>query len=504
MFVRMIPLSLTAFAFLIATPLLATDPAKPPANTEYLDIVRRAADALLENARDNIGTRHSGMIMSVLDPKTAKPVPKLGTPPSGVREVDRAVAYGSNANLQQDLYRALQHLSRLTGEPRYDRAAREAFLDFLRITQHPDTGLLAWGEHLCWDCMVEKANSQTKTLIHEPKRKFLFFDLCYAAEPERTLKYAKGLWDHQIGDQKTGDFNRHAKYDHHGPNVGADFPKEGSYFIDTWSRAYEKTKDPVYRTAINTLAGRYAGRTNERGLLDHEGGNLHQRPNQCTCLWVLSLAREYHDAAARMDGETAELLRKMEAKYDKGFLALPHVPDDRERGFVCYTFTDSGKLRPWPEKKTQGYSRHWGLNYGINTTSMFALLSHTKQAQLGATETGNAYRKLVLQAADLYRSVPPPSETDDLWAGEYGMAIFTELAAFRLSHDRAYLESAEKIAKHAIDVLWTKGAVLPRASSKTLDYDVISYPDTLLLSLLALHEHVNGLEPRVEVSDLNR
>jgi hypothetical protein len=227
---------------------------------------------------------------------TTKPLHNLPKAPDGVRTEDRTGPGGSNTNLQQDLYRTMHHLSRLTGDPRYSAAAHAALVDFLRITQNPDTGLLAWGEHLYWNC----------------------FDDC-------------------LGDS-TGNGES----------------------IHTWSQAYGKTKDPYFDHAVRVLATRH--------------------------------------------------LNKLTERHDRGFLGLPHSPNDPKRGYVFFAYTDSGKVRPDVKKQTDGYSRHWAMGYGVHTTSMFATLSYTRQAQLSAGETGDAYRKLVVQAADLYCNVEPDAK----------------------------------------------------------------------------------------------
>ncbi len=471
-------------------------------NAKYLDVVRRTADVILENGRDTYGEQKSGMILSLLDRKTARPLSSLPKAPAGIRHGDRTGLGGSNANLQQDLYRALQHLSRLTGDARYAQAAHAALVDFLQITQHADTGLLAWGEHLYWNCVDDKLGDLDPNKTHEPKRKLAFFDLLYEAEPERTLKYARGLWEHQIADHKTGDFSRHARYHKHAPGRRYDFPKEGSYFIDTWARAYEKMKDPVYAQAVRVLANRYLGRMNGRDLLDFDSSNDPGRVNTCIPLWMVSLAMESHDAAGRLDPETAGVLRKLIARQDRGFLALTHEPADPKRGFIYCAYTNSGK--PRPRKTTDGHSPHWGMGYGSQTTSMFGLLCYTRQTQLGPGKTRDAYRRLVIEAADVYRAAKPDPVGEDLWAGEFGNAIFLEIAAHRLTNERNYLDTARGLADEAIRVFWDEDCPLPRASSRTNHYEVITYPDTLILSLLALHEHVEGVEPRVEISDLNR
>lgn len=474
------------------------------ADDRYLTVVRKATDALLTEGVDIYGPKQTAMIISLLDTKTAKPLEKRPKPPTGVRGSDRVVPYGSNANIQQDLYRVLDELSRITGNERYTKASHAALVDFLRLAQSPETGLLAWGEHMCWDCLNDQAVAAVPTdkLIHEPKRDLLYFDLLYSAEPERTIRYARGLWDHQISDHKTGDFSRHALYDKHGPGRGFDFPKEGGYFIDTWARAYEKSKDPVFLTAIEILAKRFLGRMNDRDLLDFDSSGADERKNTCIPLWMASLAMECDEAAERVDVETAELLRELAKRQDHGFLSLPHDPSVKEHGFVYCAFTDSGQLRP--RYGTEGYSRHWGMGYGVNTTAMFALQCYNRGLLLDDRPGADAYEKLVVAAGDLYYREMPDAKETDIWAGEYGMAIFAEIAAYRLTDDAKYLEGAQVLADRALKDLWSEGAVLPRASTKTSHYEAISYADTLLLSLLALHEHVNKLPPTVPVSALCR
>ena len=81
------------------------------------------------------------------------------------------------------------------------------------------------------------------------------------------LAFAQGLWDHQIRDHKTGNFSRHAGYEHHGPGLDYDFAKEASYFIDCWSRAYQKSRKDVFREPVEVLARRYLGKLNEHNLI---------------------------------------------------------------------------------------------------------------------------------------------------------------------------------------------------------------------------------------------
>lgn len=484
-------------------------------NEKYLYVAQRTIDSIHVHARDIYGEVNSGMILSILRCKDGKPIKEsdlsetaglLPVPPFGVREGDRTGLGGSNTNLQFDLYRAMEHLSRINKDPKYKAAANDALIDFLQITQHPETGLLAWGEHLYWDCFKDCLGEQFNTSkIHEPKRKFLYFDYLYSADPERTIKYALGLWDHQIADKNTGDFSRHARYDYHSPAKGADFPKEASYFIDIWARTYGKTKDIEFLRAITTIANRFLNRTNDLGLCDFDSSGKPDRINWCVTLPLLSMVIESENSLQYVDEETATVLKTLIGKLENGFLSLSHEIENPDKGFICYAYTDSGKPRPLERKKSNGYSRHWGMGYGIKTTSMYGLLAYSRQEQLEKGEKADAYRRMVIQAAKAYQSILPDPKNADIWAVEYGMAILLEIAAYRMSNDNSYLETAQKLADEAISVFWKDGQyAVPQASSLTNYYDCISGPDTLILALLALHEHTSGIQPLVEISDINR
>ena len=501
---RFLHLLLVLIVALLISPPTHTLADASAGKSRFLNVVRRTVDVILENGRDTYGDQHSEMIISVLDRKNGKPMRRLAQPPQGVRHSDRVGPGGSNANLQQDLYRTMRHLSRLTGDPRYEQAARTALQDFIRITQHPDTGFLAWGEHLYWNCLEDRLGDLDPNKTHEPKKKFIYFDLLYDLEPERTLKYAHGLWNHQIADKKTGNFSRHAKYDRHDPRRDYDFAKEGGYFIDTWSRAYAASQDEVFATAVRVLTQRYLNRMSSLGHLALDSTTRPEWFQTSPSLYAVALAAECTDAAERMDANSALLLRQLASAQDKAFLSMPHRPDNSERGFVSYADTESGQPKPVEAKQSNGFSRHWGLGYGVHSTAMIALLCNTRQEQLGDSEPGEEYRRLVVEAATLYLTEQPDPATDDLWAGEYGTVIFTLLAAHRISHESRYLDRAIALADDAVRIFWDKDRPLPRASSKTDYYDVVTGTDTLTLALLAVHEQTTSKDSQIEISDLTR
>jgi hypothetical protein len=72
-------------------------------------------------------------------------------------------------------------LSRVTGDAKYARAADTALADFLTRTASPATGLLAWGEHVCWDLARDAWASGERQPCHEMKREMLFWDRHYSS-----------------------------------------------------------------------------------------------------------------------------------------------------------------------------------------------------------------------------------------------------------------------------------------------------------------------------------
>lgn len=485
-----------------------------PPRTELLPLVRRAVDALVERGTDRWGSERTAMIISILDRRTLEPPQaKMPRAPAGVRAGDRTNAFGSNANLQQNLYETMFQLSEVTGDAKYRDAATAALVDFVRRTQSPATELLGWGEHLFYDLNrdavgTDDAGGTPHPPIHEMKRKFLHWDLLYAREPERVLKFARGLWDHQIYDHKTGDFSRHANWDKHNPRRGFDFTKEGGYMIDVWARAYEASDDPTFVTAVDVLAGRYRGKLNDRNLLDYDS----TRKNYCNNGHNVTLATECDRAAPRFAKAppTAARLHELAASIDRGFLSCAHAPSVADRGFIASCLTENGEPCDREGPGPGGYSVTWGMGYGKQSTAMIGLHCYHRSRQLGDSTAGRAYRELFFAAAERYRATSIPrvekkaEDKLDVWAVEPATAIFLELAAFRATDDAKYLAAADRLADEAVAAFFDSSSPLPKASLLSSHYEVMCGPDTLLLSLLAVACEHHNPPHHVPITDIER
>ncbi|MBI5397628.1 MAG: hypothetical protein HZA91_20210 [Verrucomicrobia bacterium] len=451
----------------------------------YLTVVRRFADAMIERGRDVYGRVHTGMFMGVLDRSTLAPPAKLPGAPGGVRQGDRCDCFGSNLQHQFNFLRCLEILGELTGKPHYRQAAEQAVLDTFRYAQSEATGLIGWGEHLYWDAREDKVSSISPEhkLIHETKRSFPYWDLLWARNPEAAKRFALGLWEHQIHNQKTGDFSRHAYWDRHGPGAKYSFPKEGSYMLDVWSRAYTDTSDPVYLKAIDVLSRRYLGKVNKRGLIEHSEYD----PQRCIPIEMMYLAIHGHESANRLPrGEVRERLERLCAEIDRGFQGLAHEP--KGRGFIRTCFTDSGEVQVWRKEQKNspgGYTPPWESGYGLRISAEFGVKSYDRYQQLPDGEVRQKYRRFILETADAYENHEPP-EGVDLWPRDFGYVIYGQLAAFHISGDAKCLDRARHFADKAVALFFDGKSPLPRASVKSRHYESVTMGDVLLYALVRL------------------
>jgi hypothetical protein len=148
----------TAEAAPVATPAPALAaipvPTRPattaPARADYLlAIVRGYADTMLTHGRDVDGPARSPLFSTTLDRRALRLLDSV-PPLAGERLEDRAVN-AANPMHDENLYQVLYALTEITGERRYAAAADDALRWFFTHTQSPETGLVAWGEHLGWD-----------------------------------------------------------------------------------------------------------------------------------------------------------------------------------------------------------------------------------------------------------------------------------------------------------------------------------------------------------------
>jgi hypothetical protein len=110
--------------------------AEPP---DFLKVVRRYADTMIERGRDTYGPQKSGLLLSALDRTTLAPL-TVAARTAGRHPARRSAGRpwsamnGANPHLDQNLLRVLYTLSEITGEPGYAKVADEELTWFFNHT----------------------------------------------------------------------------------------------------------------------------------------------------------------------------------------------------------------------------------------------------------------------------------------------------------------------------------------------------------------------------------
>ena len=436
---------------------------------DYLAVVKAYADRLIEYGRDGIGRQKSPLFAAALDRRLMMFGPMPSIP--GIRGGDRTLS-GANPMHDQNLYQVLYALALATGDRRYAAAADEALKWFFEHCQSEATGLFAWGEHLGWDFIREAPAGD----IHEFYRPWVLWDRTVELAPGAMAEFAAGLWHHQIHDQKTGEFSRHARWARHGTGGDNEYPRHGGFYISTWARAYGRTKDPIYVTAIETLLNYY-------DLLSSKvTGAIPCSSNaaRAKVMWPpsnLSLAIDLWDHADLMPASLAAKMRARAKKTDDVYLRLEHNVTPEGYGFVSGAHIDT--LKRFADGKWT-HTRPWATGYGKATDAQTAMLCYLRYRQMEL----DGYRTLILGAAARYLDSEPDTQIA-VYPGAMGDVIFLLLAAHEITERREYVERADHFAQLALKLFFGRSP-LPKASTRHEHYEAITRGDTLMMGLLKL------------------
>ena len=456
-----------------------------PDAPDYLEVVRRYADAMIEHGRDTYGREKSPLFAAALDRRRLGPleglalrrVSRASRGEWGVRPGDRVLT-GANPMHDQNLYQVLYALTDVTGDRKYAAEADAALAWFFTHCQSPATGLLTWGEHMGWDFRQEGPIRDT----HEYARPWVLWDRSFRLAPEACRRFAVGLWHHQIADQRTGRFSRHASWSRHGPAAGREFPRHGGFYIATWAAAYEHTRDPQLTAAIEILVDSFEGRRNSTsGAIPADSTNL-------DVLWPpsnLSLAIDLWEGAPKVPEPLAAKMRACAAQSDAIFLKLGHDLGPGGAGFLTRGVTSTVAA----DHRVSGHSPYtdtWSTGYGDYTDAQVAMLCCRRFEQVKL----EGYKTLALAAADGYLASDPEASAV-VWPGAVGDAILLLLEAHQMTGRAEYLGRADSLGRRAVAMFFADGYPLPKASSGHDHYEAITRPDTLAMALLDLWAAAN-------------
>lgn len=461
----------------------------------YFEAVLAYADAMIEYGRDRYGEVHSPLFSAILDRETMaipvgerlREIEEIDHAEWGIRRHDR-ILDGANLLNQQHLFQILDALSVVTGDPSYERAGNEAISWFFRNAQSPATGLMPWGEHAGWSFYENRPSGLD---IHEFTMPWIMWEKTFELAPENSVRYARGLWLHQIADHETGAFSRHAGLSEHNPGTGWEFPRHAGFYILAWSEAYYRTGDELFLQAISTLLDFYARHASpDTGAIPAEVDN--PRSNS-VLIWPqsnLSLAIDLFEGAQRdIPDELAERMRTRGEMTDRVFQSLPHMVGEGG-GFVQRSHIHTLDASTLGDDIGEAYTERWGGAYGESATTSIANICLLRYRQ-----TGDAgHRALVLDAARQYLD-SEPERGQVLYPGTLGDAIFLMLGAYELTGEQIFLERADHFGSLALEFFFDEVSPLPRATTLHHHYEAnINRPETLVMALFNLWAYMSGRE----------
>lgn len=455
---------------LVTSPLEAAgEPSRE--SLDYLAIVRAYADAMIEHGRDEYGQKHSPLFAEELDRRTMrmlegeslKKAAALTRDEWGIRPHDRMLG-GSNPQHCQNLYQVLFQLTEISGDKRYREEANRSLKFFFEHCQSPATGLLWWGEHAGWNFRSDKPLEVRDT--HEFYCPWVLWRQSWQLADKACQRFARGLWEHQIGDHKTGDFSRHASIASHGPGTQAPYARHGGFYIETWATAYRHTQDEVFLTAIRSvLDGLERARLKEGGMLTSRDKKTGNRAR-----FVVSLAISLEEAARDVPSDLAEKMRKVALMNDEAFAGAQHSPS----------------------QQADQIPADWSNAYGSGGPSAAANTCMLRYRQIPS----DAYRSFVLETADGYRNADADL-SKPIWPGTMGNVILLMLNAYEFTSADRYLHAADRFACKGVELFLADGCPLPKASHVHDHYEAVTNGDILMMALLKLWLVQNRPESKV-------
>jgi len=479
---------------------------------------------MMEKGTDHYGPAHSPLFAAMLDLDRMSlpvvPLPDkyyegcrsgmcgaigygLPEPPCGIRPTDRSPA-GNNMEHDLMLLRTMLELSTVTGEPKYAEHARQYLRFWLENCQSPATGLMATGEHMCWDFVRERPHGN----LYEFFRRFPLYDEIYSIDPGRALRNADALWLYQIGNRKVGDFSRHAGWEHYAPDIGAAYPRHAGFYILAYANAYVQSRDPKYIKRAEVLIESRTGRKLEGTSQLVEPGTFQPEhsvdPTLRAALWeaaqLIPEQRATWEALIRELDEIA--FRELAAGRSFSKPAPATDPNVAARHAAMGTNGRRLVTKDGVRALSTTLSPAWERSYGSSGLSGAALLDLTRYQQTRDPRFLESARA----TADQLLAEGLPLKREDLWPGACGQVISLLLGLSKepevVPEKRTQYESfAVQVADMAIQLFSKNG--LFRADGNARHYEAITGADDLLWSLLQLHCQINNTPHQLKHIDVN-
>jgi pectate lyase len=204
-------------------------------SSKYLDAVRQFADNVLKYGRDTYGHKKTPLFVDGLNVHTHEPVKWIE--PNG----DKWIL--SNLSSQQTLFRTLEGLTTITGDPKYRQAAIEAIEYAFEHLRSPN-GLFYWGGTAAYDVLGERNYERNH---HTFKGFYPYYEFMWRVNPKATEQLIENMWACHILDWLNLDMNRYGPLNRLSVSKGWDHEyKAGPVFDGKGLSFFNTASDLIY------------------------------------------------------------------------------------------------------------------------------------------------------------------------------------------------------------------------------------------------------------------
>jgi len=407
-----------------------------------------------------IGRGRSGMFFSMLNRDTLLyPTFYVYEWPKGSFDQEQR---GSGCATSQDifLYEMLYDLTLLTGDKKYEKIADDALSFFLEYGSNPETGSLAWGDHVRYDPVAGGPNSANQYdkgaegvqyveldcginyLMRSPFWQQKFYEL----NPYAWNKQLMSWWEAAVADPSAFSYSRHTHMDGTASTSG-NYASVWGAMAPAYAWGYHLTGDQNYIEALNALMSwiERSSSWNDSYLYPQE---------------------VYYSSNRTREAWSGQVVDGSAVLYD----ILPLLPADLQERIERYVDRITNEQMKWDlSLGKNSFARYSALRTG-QVTSYRTLTEgagyYQRWAQLPEGEMKNSLGSAIIEWADkyLFYSLEDKLSAVEFIALDFTYDIDVLFTAYDETGDEKYLDRVLEMADFLIYDFWDIESMLPSMS----------------------------------------
>jgi hypothetical protein len=452
---------------------------------DYLSLIRNHYDGVLRVGTDSYGEQQTAMWLASID------IENGGLPPApypAKRRVYREISAprGSTLYWEQPAVAAAYHLSTLSGDARYARAADDYLGGFLARCVSPND-LFLWGNHCYYDVVTDEAVHFSGS-AHEVRPLPCAWEMFWRISPEATESAIRRMGQQHIKNHQSGLFDRHASYSAIEPPTEAErldpkihsFLEAGGVLVESLCWLFQKTGDEnLSELALRCARYSFSHRGEKTGLLRNQATFRRWDFDASTTevgLWATCLLR-----AVKYSGldELRDMAREAVAAW------LRYGFDEKTGRYFGSVNVEDGA--PSPDAGTEyapaRYADLWEPLFPTHNYPMsLAQASLTLFEQTGQ----ELFRQAVERWAGVIAQSTPANGGQGAYADQYGRCIYFLCNAAAVFNSPQLKAQASTLAEEAVAQLYSPSAKMFRGHPGEERCDAVDGIGILFLALMYL------------------